>query len=234
LFFLHFGISCLVVASTPLLPTYFELCHLLSFSFLYCLFNSCWFLCCCSWSFIACLLWIQSFAIIPIPLLHAHFELNLLLLLPFLRNLHVLQAQSFVVAPLPFHACFKLNPHTLSFAKFFRYLLSTLHLCYLPTSSLVPCWYFPPPLYIGLGAQSTTYLQILNFFTWSIAIFFIFFMHTFMCLCCFYARIVSLNVCLYIFCHCLFVMCLLLFCLFDCILVSHFFGNFFTNINACV
>ncbi len=165
LFFLHFGIRCLVVASIPLLPTYFELCHLLSSSFLHCLFNSCLVLCCCSWSFIACLLWTQSFAIILAPLLHACFELNLLLLLLFLHNLHVLQAQSFVVAPPPFHACFKLNPHTLNFTKVFRYLLSTLHLCYQPTSGLVLCWYFPPLLYIGLGAQGTTYLRTLNFFT---------------------------------------------------------------------
>lgn len=115
---------------------------------------------------LACLLWTQSFAIIHAPLLHAYFEFNLLLLLPFLHNLHVLQAQSFVVAPPPFHACFKLNPHSLSFAKFFRYLLSTSHLCYLPTSSLFLCWYFPPPLYIGLGAQGTTYTQ--NFFIFSL------------------------------------------------------------------
>jgi hypothetical protein len=68
-----------------LLPTYFELCHFWSSSFLYCLFNSCLVLCCCSWSFIACLLalnsilchhscsfvacllWVQSFVVTPIP-----------------------------------------------------------------------------------------------------------------------------------------------------------------------
>ncbi len=160
-----------------------------------------------------------------------------MLLLPFLHNLHVLQAQSFVVAPPPFHACFKLNPHTLSFPKFFRYLLSTLHLCYLPTSSLVLCWYFPPPLYIGLGAQGTTYLQTLNFFTWSIAIF-LFFLCMHLCdrVVFMHVHLVSLNVCLYI-CLSLFVCCLFIIIIIIILLYfsfTFFVCNFFTNINACV
>lgn len=187
-------------------------------------------------SFIACLLWTQSFAFILAPLLHAYFELNLLLLLPFLHNLDVLQVQSFVVAPLPFHACFKLTLHTLSFANFFRYLLSTLHLYYLPTSSLVLCWYFPPPLYIGFGAQGTTYPQTLNFFTWSIAIF-LFLLCTHLCARVVFMHVclVNLNVCLYI-CLSLFVCYVFIIYLFLWLYFSFtfFVCNFSTNINACV